>query len=459
MRNIGALQYFRSVVCVFLLGVTCQSQNPAQMDQVVQTFFANREFTGSVLLARGEDILFSKSYGAANLEWGIPNEPTTRFRIASITKQFTAAAILLLEEHGQLKIGEPVKTYMPDAPTAWSEVTLFHLLTHTSGIPDVTSLSGFSQMEPFDTPVVQTVAKFRDLPLEFEPGERFSYSNSGYILLGYLLERISGQSYADFMRENIFTPLGMNESGYDLNSSVIARRASGYSSQAGALVNANFIHMSIPHAAGGLYSTTGDLLRWAQGVFGGKLLSSVSLNKMTTPFKGDYGMGVYVDTVNGRKRVFHPGSIQGFSTFFVYYPESKVVAIALGNLESFVASNVIASQLGLMAHGAALGLSSKPIEITLQPEALSRYVGTYESTPTVRLVVALDDGQLVIQRTGSPPTPVFAHSDTKFFFKDSEDQLEFVKDAQGNIIAVIRYVPNVDRSRTFSRVSNTPEQH
>src|SRR6185369_10807749 len=162
----------------------------------------------------------------ANLEWQIPNTPTTKFRLGSLTKQFTAAAVLLLEERGKLKIDDLVKVHMPDAPAAWGGITIFHLLTHTSGIPNFTALPEYRQMQVFDTPVVEIVAKTRDKPLEFVPGDRMNYSNSGYVLLGYLIEQISGQSYAQFVTENLFAPLGMTDSGYDSNASVIARRAS-----------------------------------------------------------------------------------------------------------------------------------------------------------------------------------------------------------------------------------------
>ncbi len=176
------------------------------------------------------------------------------------------------------------------------------------------------------------MARFRDKPLDFQPGEKWSYSNSGYVLLGYLLEKASGESYEKFVQENIFGPLGMKDSGYDSNSAVIPRRAAGYARSKNGPVNAGFIHMSIPFSAGALYSTTEDLLRWEQGLFGGKVLSAASLTKMTTPFKNDYACGVGVRTVNGHKVIDHGGGIEGFNTFLAYYPEDKLTAVALGNL-------------------------------------------------------------------------------------------------------------------------------
>src|SRR5438105_4513018 len=218
----------RRIVIVMLMAAACLAQDTARMEQIIDSYVVPKRFMGSVLVAQQGKVLLSKGYGSANLEWEIPNSPTTKFRLGSITKQFTAASILLLEERGKLSITDPVKKYLPDAPAVWGKVTIFHLLTHTSGVPSFTSFPDYAKLEPFAATPEQLVARFRDKPLDFEPGEKFSYSNSGYVLLGYLIEKISGMSYEKFVRENIFTPLGMKDSGYDSNSAVIPRRASGY---------------------------------------------------------------------------------------------------------------------------------------------------------------------------------------------------------------------------------------
>src|SRR5687768_11933453 len=175
------------------------AQDVARMDAIVRSYVDDNRFMGAVLVARDGNVLLSKGYGQANLEWQLPNTPTTKFRLGSLTKQFTAAAGLLLEERGKLATDDLVKVHLPDAPAAWGGITIFHLLTHTSGIPNFTALPEYRQMQPFDTPAVEIVARTRDKPLEFVPGERMNYSNSGYVLLGYLIEKISGQSYAQFV--------------------------------------------------------------------------------------------------------------------------------------------------------------------------------------------------------------------------------------------------------------------
>jgi len=344
--------------------------------------------------------------------------------------------VLLLEERGKLKIDDLVKVHMPDAPAAWGGITIFHLLTHTSGIPNFTALPEYRQMQVFDTPVVEIVAKTRDKPLEFVPGDRMNYSNSGYVLLGYLIEQISGQSYAQFVTENLFAPLGMTDSGYDSNASVIARRASGYAPGANGPVNAGFIHMSIPHAAGALYSTAEDLLRWEQGLFGGKILSAASLRKMTTPFKNGYALGLAVTTVDGRQRISHNGGIEGFNTALDYYPESKIVVLALSNLNG-PAADQIAAQLGKSAHGEAVVLTSERKEITLPPQVLERYAGSYVFRPGLDMVVTVEDGRLMTQLGPQPKVPIFPESATSFFARVVNAQIEFKLDAAGKVTALV----------------------
>jgi CubicO group peptidase (beta-lactamase class C family) len=317
----------------FVLVSACVAKETVpRMEQVVQSYASSKQFMGSVLVAWDGSILINKAYGFANLEWDMPNTPTTKFRLGSITKQFTAACILLLEERGKLKIDDPVKKYISEAPAAWDKVTIFNLLTHTSGIPSFTGFADYASTEAIPTTPEKLVQRFRDKPLEFQPGEKWSYSNSGYVLLGYLIEKVSGQSYNQFVQENIFGLLGMKDSGYDSNSDIIPHRASGYTPGEKGVINTGFIHMTIPFSAGGLYSTTEDLLRWEQGLFGGKVLSSVSLQKMTTPFKHNYAFGLAVHTVNGHKVIEHGGGIEGFNTELAYYPEDKMTVVVLAFL-------------------------------------------------------------------------------------------------------------------------------
>jgi CubicO group peptidase (beta-lactamase class C family) len=412
-----------------LVAGPCLAQDTvtARMDQVIQSYVANHQFMGSVLVARDTQVIYSKGFGSANLEWDIPNSPATKFRLGSVTKQFTAACILLLEEHGKLSINDPVKKYLPGAPAAWDKITIYHLLTHTSGIPSFTGFPDYAKLEPFATTSEQLVSRFRDKPLDFEPGEKWQYSNSGYVLLGHLIERITGESYEKVVREHIFAPLGMKDSGYDSNSAVIPHRASGYVHVGDGFENAGFVHMSVPHGAGALYSTTVDLLKWEQGLFGGKLLTAASLQKMTTPFKQDYAFGLEVETAGGHKAIQHGGGIEGFNTELAYYPDDKLTVVVLGNVNSGAPGD-IAGKLAALAHGETVKLPGERKEITLDPKLLERYVGAYQLAPGVNLLITRENNQLFTKLTGQAAIPIFPESENLFFLKAVDAQIEFPKD-------------------------------
>jgi CubicO group peptidase (beta-lactamase class C family) len=417
----------RIVLSVFLAG-PCLAQDATRMDQIVQSYVADHKFMGTALVARGDQVLFTKAYGSANLEWDIPNTPNTKFRIGSVTKQFTVASILLLEERGKLSVNDPVKKFMPDAPAAWDKVTIFHLLTHTSGVADFTHFPDYPKIEPFATTPAKLLALFRDKPLDFEPGEKWSYDNSGYVLLTYLIEKITGESYEKVVRENIFTPLGMKDTGYDSNSAIIPHRASGYSQGPNGIENAGFIHMTVPQGAGALYSTTEDLLKWEQALFGGKVLKTASLDKMTTPFKENYAFGLMVETVSGHKKISHGGGIEGFNTDLTYYPDDKLTVVVLANLNG--PAGDIAGKLAAVAHGETVTLPGERKEMTLDPKVLSRYVGVYRmpgGPAGAPMVVALDGNQLTTKLGNQQALPIFPQSETMFFLKAVDAQIEFPK--------------------------------
>jgi len=418
------------------------------MEQIVQSYVSNKAFMGSVLVARGADVLLDKGYGSADLDWDIPDSSSTKYRLGSITKQFTAASILLLEERGKLKVEDPVKKYLPDAPAAWDKITIFSVLTHTSGIPNFTSFPEYRTLEPFPLTPEKIVALFRDKPLDFQPGEKYSYSNSGYVLLGYLIEKISGESYQKFVQNNIFTPVGMKDSGYDSNTAVIPHHASGYTRGANGFVNAGYIDMTIPFSAGGLYSTTGDLFRWEQALFGGKVLTPASLQKMTTPFKDGYAFGLLVQTVNGRKVIWHNGGIEGFNTYLAYYPESRTTVIVLGNLNGS-APDEIGRQLGLVAHGEKVVLTSERKEVTVPASVLAAYAGTYQLAPNVNISITLAGDQLLSQVSGQNKFPIFPESQTHFFFKVVDAQIDFGRDDQGAYL-VLRQGGQDQKARRIS---------
>lgn len=417
-------------LCLILASIPALAQTDPtpRMQQIIASYVGDKFFMGSVLVVKDGHTLIDQGYGSADLEWNIPNSPSTKFRLGSITKQFTAASILLLQERGKLSIDDPVSKYMPDAPAAWSKITIYNVLTHTSGIPSFTGFSDYRTTEWKDTTPTELVARFRDKPLDFEPGSKFFYSNSGYVLLGYLIEKISGQSYADFLQKNIFTPLNMQDTGIDSNAAILPQRAQGYRRTPHGIEHDGYISMTIPFSAGALYSTTGDLLKWEQGLFGGKVLRPESLAKMTTPFKSDYAFGLVVRTVNGHKLVTHGGGIEGFNTSLNNYPDDKLTIVVLGNLTGG-APDQIAANLGKVALGQTVVLPSERKAITVSPDILSQYVGTYRMTDApLDNVVALKDGHLTTKLGNQPALELFAESETKFFLKVIDAQVEFFRD-------------------------------
>jgi CubicO group peptidase (beta-lactamase class C family) len=346
----------RVALCL-LSGMSLSMHAPARatsdielMQSDIELRVANQHFMGAVLVAKGDRLLINRGYGFADLEWNTANTPDTRFRIASITKQFTAAAILILQERGKLRVEEPLNTYLQDTPPAWNDVTIFNLLTHTSGIPDFIHLADFRNFATLPQRPEQLIAKIRDEPLQFAPGSDRAYSNTGYLLLGLVIEKVSGESYARFVKENLLDPAGMKNSGYDTHAAVIQHRALGYTYGADGFENAPYLDMSIPFAAGGLYSTTGDLLSWERALFGGKILSKASLEQMTTPFKQNYGYGVVIQGLDGDKVIAHSGSLEGFNTRLIHGERNDLVVVVLSNVGG-PATDQLADDLFKIAHG------------------------------------------------------------------------------------------------------------
>jgi CubicO group peptidase (beta-lactamase class C family) len=427
------------------------------MDQVLQAYAADGEFMGAVLVCQGDSVLVDKGYGSANLEWNIPNSPTTRFWIGSLVKQFTAAAVLLLEERGKLKLDDPVRTYLPDAPASWDRITLFNLLTQTSGIHDYTDTPDFGSMMQRRMTPEQLIATFRDMPLEFTPGEKFSYSNSNYVLLGSLIEKISGTSYVQFMQDNLFSPLGMKDSGYD-SGALLPRRAAAYVRKDGTLTNAPYTDMSILYPGGALYSTTHDLLTWERALFGGKVLSPASLIKMTTPFrtgfgpgapfKSGYAMGLYVGTtVEGRREVSHTGSGPGVTSILAAYPDDKLYVIVLSNTDGWAFAD-IASKLADISFGKQVILRSERKQIAVDAKTLARYVGRYQLKSDLLVAVTQDGNALFVKLANQPQRrQLYPQSNTSFYTKDTDAQVDF-QVSQGTAIAFLW--------QEYGRIVNAP---
>lgn len=290
------------------------------------------DFSGVVVVLRDGRPVFRKAFGLANRELSVPNTSTTKFRIASITKPFTAMAVLQLVDAGKISLDDPVSKYDPAAPAAWNGITVRHLLTHSSGIPDYTVFLTGRSRDPH-TPA-QIVDIVRDKPLSFTPGSRYAYSSTGYALLGMAIEKASGQTYEQYVQRNIFEPLGMKDSGYDSFRAILPNRAAGYVRTPTGYSNAAYSDMSVPYAAGALYSTADDLVLWDQALAAGKLVSPAAYQAMWTDQGFGYGYGWIVGQQFGRRRVGHNGDIAGFTSLITRFPDDKISVIVLSNVQA-----------------------------------------------------------------------------------------------------------------------------
>ena len=315
-------------------------------------------FSGAVLVARGTDVLLAKGYGLADISTGTPNTPHTRYRIASVTKQFTALAILKLQELRRLKVTDPVCRFVRPCPHAWKPITIEHLLTHTSGIPNFTERSDIESVVTTHLSPEELVGLFRDEPLDHPVGSRWRYSNSGYTLLGYIIERVTGATFADFLGRHILGPLGMSESGYDVNHPD-STHAVGYDPIG---QPAPFIDMSIPYSAGAMYSTVTDLYRWNRFLLTGTppIVSADSRAQMLTPRRlvnpdrpdlyGHYGYGLHFLGEAAAATYFHGGGINGFGAHNLVRPHDQLSITVLSN-QRVTRVDHIADQLATIADG------------------------------------------------------------------------------------------------------------
>ena len=315
------------------------AQSTSELAVKADAYIKAAGIQGSVLLAKNGKVILAKGYGLANIELDVPNKPETKFRLGSITKQFTAASILQLQEKGKLKVDDPISKYIPGTPAAWSGITIHHLLTHTSGIHSYTDDVGYpAHMRDKTATPLDFIQRFRDRPLDFAPGEKFHYDNSGYFLLGVIIEQVSGVKYEDYLRRNIFEPLRMEATGYDWPTTILKDRASGYSKGVGGKeINADFLDMGQPYAAGSLYSTVLDLYKWDRALYTTRILSAQSIHSAFTPNKYDwaegikYGYGWGIAQVHGHTAVGHGGGINGFSTVIWRAIEEDATSIVLSN--------------------------------------------------------------------------------------------------------------------------------
>lgn len=337
----------RLIVCTAIVLFVAQhaalaQDRAAKVQEVLALAHKYRQFNGAALVAENGKVVYKGAFGMANMEWNIPNTPDTKFRLGSITKQFTAMLALQLVEQGKIKLDGKISDYLPEyRKDVGGKVTVHHLLTHTSGIPSYTGQPGFFENVSRNRyKVADFVKKYASGDLDFDPGSKFSYNNSGYFLLGAIIEQVTGKPYEQVLKQNIFDPIGMKNTGYDHHDTIIPKRASGYSKTSDGYTNALYLDMSIPYAAGSMYSTVEDLYLWDQALYTDKLLSAQSKELMYKPFLEDYAYGWTVRNASFKQNdqpiqmIAHGGGINGFTTTIVRYPKEKNLIVMLDNTGS-----------------------------------------------------------------------------------------------------------------------------
>lgn len=433
-------------------GATTDSELAARIDRYMAAARDHDRFSGSVVVARGNEPILVAGYGMANHELGVANRSDTKFGIASLTKAFTAVSILQLHESGKLDIADGICRFLDRCPAGWEPVTIEHLLAHTSGIPNYTQFPGYRETASVAATHDDIVSRFADKSLEFEPGTRYAYSNSGYHLLGMIIEAVSGSSYGKYLQRNIFEPLGMADSGLNDHKAILVGRASGYDVQDGILVNADLQDLSHLYSEGGIYSTVEDMLRWSLAMAPGKLLGGASLRRMFTPVLGTYGFGWNISSTHGRKDLHHAGMNFGFASHIRRFPDHELTIVVLSNNQ---ATNAAALSRDLAAIVFGEPYRSARASVELPEQMLMRYVGEYVVSPDTSIVVTLENGRLFGQETDQGRTEMFASAEDRFFLKGSGVEIEFLSGPGGNV-TTMAMSNNSRRTEASRKIPGSP---
>jgi len=447
-RKSHRINWRNTVFAIFLLLLTAsivagadKGELAGKLDEYLQAAHKVWKFHGAALVAKDGKPILKKGYGMASIELGVPSSPKNKYLIGSITKQFTAAAILQLVEKGLVDLQAPITKYLPDYPKETGDkVTIHYLLRHSSGVPSYTDDVELMGRRTAPGSLEEILATFKDEPLEFEPGTKYKYSNSGYVLLGMVIEAASGKSYEEYIKENIFDVVGMANSGYAHHDLIIPDRAVGYTTDDNDdIINAYVVHASWPYSAGALYSTVEDMLLWDQALYTEKVLSKASLDQMFTPGLGDYGYGWVIRDVFKRKLIRHNGGIDGFHTSFNRWVDDGV-CIAVFSNNDMANSDGIAAGLAAITLGQPYELPVKKTPIEIDPEILADYEGVYRADSVDYRIMSVEDGRLYSMRTGGGRIEIFPQAKDKFYF-DHDEMLvvEFVRNADGEVVEHIMH--------------------
>ena len=448
----------KTIIASFLLSFlfyftanACQNSDSTailtkKLDEYINSAVSVSKFNGSVLIARKGEIILQKGYGYKNFSLKISNDSNSIFQIGSLTKSFTAAVILKLQEEGKLSVEDKLSKYFPQVKGA-DEITLKELLNHTSGLYNYADEIGPEDSAIVSHPVThQTVLNvFINKPLLFKPGAKFSYCNSDYYLLGMIIEQITGMRYDQIVRKWIFTPLGMTHSGFDFINLKDSARASGYVTIAPGKYIPNIQWDStVTYAPGAIYSTTGDLYKWNRAIAAQRILSPMSWQQAFTPGLGKYGYGWWIDSMFSRKYINHSGGLPGFMSYFVYFPDDDVSIILLSNYGNYGDSLVpVSDGLSAIMFGKPYSLWKKLVLFNVNKDILKQYAGTYQFNAEHKLIITFKKDRLLVEASNPddklPQVVLHAETESKFYIKEAQLKFEFVKDAEGKTVKIITY--------------------
>ncbi len=422
------------LIAALLLIHSCFAQNDAaRIDTLIDAYVKIHRFNGTALVAKKGTILLSKGYGYRDAAHDVINDEYTIFQLGSVTKQFTSAVILKLQAAGKLSVSDNLNKYFPDYPKGDS-ITIKELLTHTSGIYNYTNDENFMKNE-ITKPKSrkEMMALFENKPLNFSPGTSWSYSNSGYSLLGYIIEDVTKMSYEQAVRKYIFTPLHMTHSGFDFAHLSSPDKAVGYFTLNDRdTITAPIVDSTISFSAGAIYSTTGDLYLWHQALEHDVILSKSQQEEAYTPVKNNYGYGWAIDSIDGKRRVQHDGGIPGFITTISRIPQDDVCIILLSNA-SDQSIDAISSSIYAILYNKKYELPGERKAISLDEQSMQQYNGEYEVRPGLTVKMEAKDSVLIATPTGQSPKTIFAEKKDAFFEKEEDVQIEFTRNGQGEV--------------------------
>jgi CubicO group peptidase (beta-lactamase class C family) len=412
---------------------------PETIDELLKVYSRQYAFNGTVLVAQMVNVLLEKGYGYKNFNNHSLNDEKTIFQVGSLTKQFTAAIILQLQEKNLLSVQDKLSKYIPDYPNG-DKITIENLLTHTSGIFNYTNDVEFMKTATAKTITPEHLIElFKNKPLDFQPGEKYNYSNSGYVLLGFIIEKVTGKSYFTIVRENILRPLQMDHSGFDFKALKSADKATGYLKLTSKINQpAPIFDSSAAYAAGALYTTVGDLYKWDRALYTGQIISDTSLEQAFTPHQSHYGYGWVIDSAYGKKVVMHEGGIFGFVSFIGRVPADQTCIILFDNHPCDGLAK-IAEEINAIVNNQSYEFPALRKEIELDSSIAKQYVGEYQLSPSFIVTITFEDGQLMAQATGQGKVELFAERPNFFFTKIVKVQLEFFRNADGKVTRMTLY--------------------